>query len=107
MGGSIFDSCSWVEAAIALTMTQLPGIYLQPDKDVLVVFDNIHAEKVKVEKGRYVLRLTNPTRFPAEVTIFSETAEDTKKPLSGFSGKEKQTISLRSGEVKEVVLTII
>lgn len=107
VGGSIFDSCSWVEAAIALTMAQLPGIYLQPDKDVLVVFDNIRAEKVKAEKGRYVLRLTNPTRFPAEVTIFSETAEEAKKPLSGFSGKEKQTISLRSGEVKEVVLTII
>lgn len=105
VGGNIFGSCSWVEAAIALTVTQLPGVYLQPDKDILAVFDNIRAEKVKAEKGRYVLRLTNPTRFPAEVTIFCETAREARKPLSGFFGKEKQTVSLRSGEEKEVVLT--
>lgn len=105
VGGSIFGSCSWVEAAIALTVTQLPGIYVQPDKDVLAVFDNIQAERVKSEKGRYVLKLTNPTRFPAEVTIFSETGKEARTPLSDFSGKEKRTVSLRPGEVQEVVLT--
>lgn len=104
IGGNIFASCSWVEAAIALTMVQLPGIYVQPDKDVLAVFDNIRAERVKSEKGRYVLKLTNPTRFPAEVTIFSETGKEAKKTLSGFFGKEKRTVSLRPGEVQEVVL---
>lgn len=104
IGGNIFASCSWVEAAIALTMAQLPGIYVQPDKDVLAVFDNIQAERVKSEKGRYVLKLTNPTRFPAEVTIFSETGKEAKKTLSGFFGKEKQTVSLRPGEVQVVVV---
>ena len=104
IGGNIFASCSWVEAAIALTMAQLPGIYVQPDKDVLAVFDNIQAERVKSEKGRYVLKLTNPTRFPAEVTIFSETGKEAKKTLSGFFGKEKRTVSLSPGEVQEVVL---
>ena len=85
-------------------MAQLPGIYVQPDKDVLAVFDNIQAERVKSEKGRYVLKLTNPTRFPAEVTIFSETGKEAKKTLSGFFGKEKRTVSLSPGEVQEVVL---
>lgn len=104
VGGNIFASCSWVECAMALTVTELPGIYVQPDKDVLTVFDNIRAERVKSEKGRYVLKLTNPTRFPAEVTIFSETGKEARIPLSGFFGKEKQTVSLRPGEVQEVVV---
>lgn len=105
VGGNIFASCSWVECAMALTVTQLPGIYVQPDKDVLAVFDNIQAEKVKSEKGRYELKLTNPTRFPAEVTIFSELSEEAKKYQSGFFGKEKQTVSLSPGEVRNIVLT--
>lgn len=105
IGGNIFASCSWVEAAIALTVTQFPGIYLQPDKDVLAVFDNIRAEKVSAEKGRYVLRLTNPTRFPAEVTIFCETGKEARNRLSGFFGKENQIVSLHPGEIQEVVLT--
>lgn len=104
VGGNIFASCSWVECAMALTVTELPGIYVQPDKDVLAVFDNIRAERVKSEKGHYVLKLTNPTRFPAEVTIFSETGKEARIPLSGFFGKEKQTVSLRPGEVQEVVV---
>lgn len=104
VGGNIFASCSWVECAMALTVTEIPGIYVQPDKDVLAVFDNIQAERVKSEKGRYVLKLTNPTRFPAEVTIFSETGKEARIPLSGFFGKEKQTVSLRPGEVQEVVV---
>lgn len=105
VGGNIFASCSWVEAAVALTVTQLPGIYVQPDKDVLAVFDNIRAEKVSAEKGRYILRLVNPTRFPAEVTIFCETEEEAKIPLSDFSGKYTYIVSLRPGEMQEVVLT--
>lgn len=45
VGGSIFGSCSWVECAMALTVTEIPGIYVQPDKDVLAVFDNIPGRK--------------------------------------------------------------
>ena len=36
VGGNIFASCSWVEAAIALTAVEIPSIYIQPDKDLLV-----------------------------------------------------------------------
>lgn len=103
-GGSIFASCSWVEAALALTVTEIPGVYVQPDKDIVAVFDNIRAEKVRASKGEYVLNVTNPTRFPAEITIFSETSREARTPLSGFFGKEKQTVALQPGDSKEVLL---
>lgn len=104
VGGNIFASCSWVEAAIALTVTEIPGIYVQPDKDIVAVFDNVYVEKVPAGKDRYVLKITNPTRFPAEITIFSETSREARTPLSGFFGKEKQTVALQPGDSKEVTL---
>lgn len=105
IGGNIFGSCSWVEAAIALTVTQIPGVYIQPDKDILAVFDNIKAEKVNADKDRYIVRLTNPTSFPAEITIFTETAKEAKLPLSGFWNKSTRKEHLLAGESKEIIIT--
>lgn len=105
IGGNIFASCSWVEAAIALTITEIPSIYVQPDKDVLAVFDHILVERSNNTKGKYVLKLTNPTHFPAEITIFSETSQQAKVRLQGFEEHESSKTILKPGEVKEVVLT--
>ena len=104
VGGNIFASCSWVEAAMALTTTEIPGVYVQKDKDIVAVFDNIQAEKVKAGKGRYALKLTNPTKFPAEVTVFCETSREAGKVIDRFFGKEKQVVSLQSGESKMIEL---
>lgn len=102
VGGNIFASCSWVEAAMALTLTELPGVYIQKDKDILAVFDHIQAEKVKIGKGGYALRLTNPTEYPAEVTLFSETSRESRRVMDRFWGKENKVVALRPGETKMV-----
>lgn len=104
VGGNIFASCSWVEAAMALTVTEIPGVYVQKDRDIVAVFDNVQAEKVKAGKGKYVLKLTNPTKFPAEVTVFCETSREAGKVIDRFFGKEKQVVSLQSGESKVIEL---
>lgn len=104
VGDNIFASCSWVEAAMALTMTEIPGIYIQKDKDILAVFDNICAEKIKTSKGKYTLKLTNPTKFPAEVTVFCETSLETCNIIESFFGKEKKLVYLQSGESKIIEL---
>ena len=104
VGGNIFASCSWVEAAMALTVVEIPGVYVQKDRDIVAVFDNIQAEKVKAGKGKYVLKLTNPTKFPAEVTVFCETSREAGKVIDRFFGKEKQVVSLQSGESKVIEL---
>lgn len=102
VGGNIFASCSWVEAAIALTVVEIPSIYIQPDKDLLVTFDNICAEKIRADKNSCTLSVFNPTDFPAEITILCETSKSAKKILPKFFGKETKKVLLKPGE-KQIV----
>ena len=102
VGGNIFASCSWVEAAIALTAVEIPSIYIQPDKDLLVAFDNIHAEKIRADRNSCTLSVFNPTDFPAEVTILCETSKSAQKILPKFFGKETKKVLLKPGE-KQIV----
>lgn len=102
VGGNIFASCSWVEAAIALTAVEIPSIYIQPDKDLLVAFDNIRAEKIRADRYSCTLSVFNPTDFPAEVTILCETSKSAKKILPKFFGKETKKVLLKPGE-KQIV----
>ncbi len=101
IGGNIFASCSWCETAVLLTVTQLPGIYVQPDKEFVAVFDNVLVEKTGSAKGKMKIRVTNPTKFVAEVKIFSESSKDAKKKT--FSLLKGTTIlNLAAGESKNI-----
>ena len=37
VGGNLFASCAWVEVAAMLTVTQLPSIYVQKDKGLMII----------------------------------------------------------------------
>ena len=71
----------WTETNGALMALEIPGIYVRTDIDSLYVFDHVEAEIVKRNKKQLVLRLTNPTAYDAEVTIFAEDAEQAARPL--------------------------
>jgi hypothetical protein len=97
VGGNIFDSCSWCEAAVMLTLTEIPGLYARPDIGRFVVFDNIQCQRISYKNHTLNLRLTNPTRYPAEVRVLSETAKETAKPLAFFPLRNARTIHLDPG----------
>ncbi len=99
VGGNIFGSCSWAEAAMALTTTQIPGIYVQKDTDVLAVFDNVQAEKLPDQAGKGRLKITNPTPFPAVVDILCETSEEAAANyVDCFFGKSSKTVTIQPGQ---------
>lgn len=102
VGGNIFASCSWTEAASALTVTQLPGVYLQTDRGVMAVLDNISGEVLENADGKMRVRFSNPTKFPADVKIFAETADQAGESKARFDVSEMQTIHLEPGEVMEM-----
>lgn len=104
VGGNIFSSCSWVEAATALTVTQLPSIYIQPDKEIIAVFDNVKAEILGKENGKLRIRISNPTKFNADLKIFSETSEQAKEYKPTFNTFSMKEVDLKSGETKEIIL---
>ena len=104
VGGNIFGSCSWVETAALLTAAQLPGIYVQPDRGVVAVFDHVTAERLPARKGTVRLRLTNPTAFPADVRIFSEPSSSARREYRPYMvSPGMPTVRLAPGESREVV----
>ena len=58
VGGSIFGSCSWCEVAAMLTVTELPSLYVQSDKQVVAVFDHLKVNKKQAGNGRMILEVT-------------------------------------------------
>lgn len=81
VGGNIFASCAWVEVASMLTVTQLPSIYIQKDKGFVEVFDHLKVETLNQNTQEMELRISNPTRYEAEVKIYVETSKEARKEL--------------------------
>ena len=102
VGGNLFGSCSWVETAALLTFAQIPGLYVQPDSGVFYAFDNITAEKVSHSQGKLKLRLTNPTKFPADVRVLVERSKEAKQPKAFLVAPGLRTIHLEPGDTQEV-----
>lgn len=102
VGGSIFGSCSWCEVAAMLTVTELPSLYVQSDKQVVAVFDHLKVNKKQAGNGRMILEVTNPTSYPADVKIYSETSGEARKNLLLISSDRLQVVRLNPGESKEI-----
>ena len=103
VGGNIFASCSWCETAAMLTVTQLPGIYVQPDTGVVAAMDNIRVERISHVGGTVRLRLTNPTKFAADVKVLVESARAAKQTTSSLASRPMRSIHLDAGAVTEMV----
>jgi hypothetical protein len=106
VGGGLFGSCSWCETAVLLTTTQIPGIYIQPDTGVFAVFDNLVVEKISHQNGTLKLRLTNPTSFSAQTTVFVESTQESLKSMNSFTIKPLPTIKIDAGSSIEKEFTL-
>ncbi|MDR1676079.1 MAG: AGE family epimerase/isomerase, partial [Tannerella sp.] len=102
VGSMIFGSCSWCEAAALLTVTQLPGVYVRPETGFHVVFDHVSVETVEANRNRMLLRLTNPTSFPADVTVFSESERQARQTRFAMKRENTQTVHLEPNESKVI-----
>jgi hypothetical protein len=102
VGGNIFGTCSWVEAAALLTVTQLPGVYVQPDQGFYTVLDNIQVDLLESNKKGMCLRLSNPTPFPADVKVFSESSKQAKQTLFRIYTDNVKVVHLAANESKEM-----
>lgn len=104
VGGNIFASCSWCEVAALLTVTQMPSIYVQTDRRQVTVFDHLKVENSQGADGRMVLKITNPTAYPADVKIYSETSKEARKNLMPTNVTDMKSVSLHPGETKEITI---
>jgi hypothetical protein len=94
--GEVTFMSTWPEASLALTFSEIPGVYANAATGVLEVFDNIEASW---EEPGKTLRLHNPTPYEARVKILidSELAWQSQS-IDRWMLESPPVVTLKSGE---------
>lgn len=100
--GEISYLTTWSETALLLTYAEIPGLYVQPDRGIFLVFDNIEATLLSNSASRLSLRLTNPTVMPARVKLLVENAAECRRPLGEPTLWNCRVIELEPGQSKDI-----
>jgi hypothetical protein len=97
-------STGWTELNGILMAMELPGIYVRTDKDEMVVFDHIEAQVIQRDQKGVTMKLSNPTRFDAQVAIFAENGRQAQQPLGPTGFLKWQKAEIKSGQTIQVIL---
>ena len=95
---------SWCETDGMLMALEIPGIYLQTDKNELYIFDHLEATVVSREKGKVTLSVSNKTPYDANASVFAETSRQAKTPLDYLAFTKWMRVEVKSGETKTVTV---
>lgn len=63
--GNVFHGNTWAQVSAMLTVAEIPGIYINPTKNEMVIFDHVEGTM----NGNKV-KITNTTKFDASVSVF-------------------------------------
>lgn len=96
-------SSSWCEAALMLSSTGIPGLYVQPDTGLAWTFDHIDSQVASHAAEEVTLLLNNRTKFPARVRVLAESSTEARKPLGFATIARCPMIDLAAGEKREFV----
>jgi hypothetical protein len=107
LGGGIpaGDSNMQWEVGTLLTILQNPGIYLNTDKNDLIVFDHVDAQIIKKDKIGLTLKITNNTAYDASVSIFAENNEQSKQPMGNYAFIKWPKVEVKANKTVEVLVT--
>jgi hypothetical protein len=98
--GEIGFLSTWCEASLALTYTELPGVYIDAATGYLLTFDNIKATLNKKSEKRLEVLLENPTNQTAHVKIYIDEEMSRNNSLSGLYSYK--SADLKPGETRMV-----
>ncbi len=105
IGNFINTRNSWTETNGMLMALELPGIYLQTDKQQMVVFDHVEARILKHDVKGVTLQVENNTPYDANVAVFGETSEQAAKPLPYTAFVNWPKIDVKAGAMVQVLVT--
>lgn len=103
--GEFLYGSNWPEVTMLLTYVEVPGIYVDISGRLVKVFDHILCREAVWEPQRVILKLENPTEYPALVTVLVDEFRDRRQFSHNYYG-EMEKISLAPGEQKVMTLQI-
>lgn len=77
--GEFLNDSNWPEVTMLLTYVEIPGIYVDLDRNVIQCSDHLKVESVDRGGNGVALRIENPTVYDADVTVMIDHSENRKK----------------------------
>ncbi len=106
VGNYIHSRNSWTETDGMLMDLELPGIYVQTDRDELYVFDHVEAKVVERQGEKVTLSVSNKTPYDARVSVFAESSEQARRPLSPVAFVKWPRFEIKSGGTRMITLSL-
>jgi hypothetical protein len=100
--GEMAYMSTWAETAMMLTKLELPGLYIDVEKDLAIAFDNIECSVKRSNAKTLVLELHNPTNQQASLSYYIEGNQRFKSFYGNLNQNMGPVIELKKGEVREV-----
>ncbi len=100
--GEIKPGSTWAETAMLLTAVELPGVYVDIELNTSFDFDGVKSEIISKNKKSLKIKLTNPTKFEANINILIENKQ--AKTIGWTENKllKLPKYTLKAGEIKTV-----
>ncbi len=98
--GEIFPGSTWAETDLMLTIKELPGVYLDLEKQTITAFDQVQAELISCKANSARLKISNPTKSVAYISLLAESAKDKLKPWIENRFYGRKGVELKPGETK-------
>ncbi|RBL90112.1 hypothetical protein DF182_26970 [Chitinophaga flava] len=102
VGNFINTRNSWTETAGMLMALEIPGIYVNTDKEEVYVFDHVTARILSKDKSAITLAVTNQTPYDAAVSLMAETNRQASVPLAYTAFLKWLHIKVDAGKTVEV-----
>jgi hypothetical protein len=102
--GEIFPGSTWAETDLLLTITELPGIYVDLEQKSVTTFDQLETKLISCNTKSAKLRIKNPTRMTAQTSVLVEDKKLKSVPWTENKFYGKRKITIRPNET--IVITI-
>lgn len=95
--GETFVYSGWSETALMLSIAELPGVYIDLQREKVFTLDHVNARIVRSNAKQLVVQFSNPTAFDAEVKILAENALQAGVPLKHNAALNWRKINIPAG----------
>jgi hypothetical protein len=95
--GETLRMTTWAETSLMLTAIEIPGLYVQPDRSLVVAFDHVDVEISEDTAESLTISIHNPTADRAVVRILVENSREALRALPENHLLDCQTVEIAAG----------
>ena len=101
--GEFLYGSNWPEVTMLLTYVEIPGVYVDLDRNVVKCSDHVKAQVICREEKELVLQLKNETPYEAVVTVMTDRSRSRKR-IGHLYYEQMEKVSLAAGGEQKVTI---